>query len=274
MDDKRLNLLQLYFNQIKAFPLLTFEEELELAARIQQGEEGVRQRLIESNLRLVIKIARSYLSSDLSLLDIIQEGNLGLIHAAERYDPARHVRFSTYACWWIKQSIIRFLTNKRRLIRLPQRKEEIVRKIQKSYHTLTQRLTREPNSEEVSREIGVPLEDVNYVLGIVNGVLSLDTDRGESQSAGILEYHEDYTYNPERTLMNKVARDTTLRVLNRLKERERKILIYRYQINGGKRYTLKKISDKMGISAETVRQIEMRAIHKLQNSPELQNSLG
>ncbi|MDR0599662.1 MAG: RNA polymerase sigma factor RpoD/SigA [Treponema sp.] len=273
MNGKKFNLLQLYFDQIKNFPLLTFEEELELARRIQQGEEGVRQKLIESNLRLVVKIARSYLNPDIALLDLIQEGNLGLIHAAERYDPARNVRFSTYACWWIKQNIILFLTNKRRLIRLPQRKEELFRKIQRSYHSLSQRLTREPNPEEVAREIGVPMKDVNSVLGIANGIVSLNTGPEDAETAEVLKYQEDYTYNPERTLMNKVSRDSTLEVLNRLKEREKKVLMYRYQINGSKGHTLKKISAKMGISAETVRQIEIRAIHKIQNSPELRNVL-
>jgi RNA polymerase primary sigma factor len=260
--------LQIYFSQIKAFPLLTFEEELELAKRIRQGERACWQRLVESNLRLVVKIARAYMSPDIPLMDLIQEGNLGLIHAVDRYDPVRCVRFSTYANWWIKQSIVRFLVNKRRVIRLPHRKEEILQKVQKSYHTLTQELARKPTVEEIAREIGVTQKDVNSVLHMTN-ILSLDGDADESGSAGILEFHEDYTYNPERALLRKDSQAAVKKLLGSLKEREKNILMYRYQFKGTERYTLKKISAKMGISPETVRQIEMRAIKKLRNNPEV-----
>ncbi|MDR1143678.1 MAG: RNA polymerase sigma factor RpoD/SigA [Spirochaetaceae bacterium] len=255
--------LQIYFSQIKAFPLLTFEEELELARRIRQGERACRQKLVESNLRLVVKVARAYVCPDVPLMDLIQEGNLGLIHAVERYDPVRYVRFSTYAGWWIKQSITRFLVNKRRVIRLPCRKEEILQKVQKSYHTLTQRLAREPTVGEIAWEIGVIQKDVNSVLRMTN-ILPLDA--GEAGSAGILEFHEDYTYNPERALLRKDSQAAVQKLLDTLKEREKNILMYRYQFTGNGRYTLKKISAKMGISPETVRQIELRAIKKLRNS--------
>jgi RNA polymerase primary sigma factor len=257
-----------YFSQIKAFPLLTFKEELELAERIQQGEKACWRRLVESNLRLVVKIARAYVNPDLPLMDLIQEGNLGLIHAAERYDPARKVRFSTYANWWIKQSIIRFLANKQRIIRLPQRKEELVRKIQKSYHGLAQRLSRKPAVEEIAEEIGATPEDINSVLSITR-ILPLDTDDGDSGSPGILELHEDYTYNPERSFLRKDSQSAVMKLLNSLKKREKSILVHRYQLNGNKHYTLKTIGDKMGISPETVRQIEMKAIKKLRNNLEL-----
>jgi RNA polymerase primary sigma factor len=257
--------LQIYFSQIKAFPLLTFEEELELARRIQQGEEACWKRLVESNLRLVVKIARAYMSPDVPLMDLIQEGNLGLIHAVERYDPVRRVRFSTYANWWIKQGIVRFLVNKRRIIRLPHRKEEILQKVQKSYHTLTQLLTRKPTAGEIAREIGVAPKDVNSVLHMTN-ILPLDRDADEPGSAGILEFHEDYTYNPERALLRKDSESAIRKLLGSLKEREKNILMYRYQFKGNERYTLKKISAKMGISPETVRQIELRAIKKLRNN--------
>ncbi|MDR2073437.1 MAG: RNA polymerase sigma factor RpoD/SigA [Spirochaetaceae bacterium] len=267
MDDKT-RLLQIYFNQIKAYRLLSFEEELDLAKRIRWGERQCRQKLVESNLRLVVKIARSYLSPDLSVMDLIQEGNLGLIHAAELYDPAKQVRFSTYANWWIRQSIIRFLVNKRRIIRLPQRKEEILKKIQRAYHVLTQQLTRKPVPEEIAKEIGVPVGDVNTVLAMTNGILSLDAEADDSNSEGILDYHEDYTYNPERVFLRKDSKAATLKVLNSLKKREKDILMYRYQFNG-ERHTLKNIGAKMGISPETVRQIEIKALQKIQNNPSL-----
>jgi RNA polymerase primary sigma factor len=274
MNNKRLSLLQLYFNQIRTFPLLSFEEELEMARRIQNGEKQVRQNLVEANLRLVVKIARFYLRGEVSFLDLIQEGNIGLIHAAEKYDPARHVRFSTYANWWIRQSIIRYLFNKQRIIRLPHRKEEILGKIRRSYHVLAQKLTRDPNAEEIAREIGIPVADVISVLSATNGILSLDGDFNDPEAAGILEYHEDYTYSPEKAYLKKASKAATLKVVASLKEREKVILKYRYQLDGGERQTLKAISGKMGISAETVRQIEMRAIKKIRCSPELMGYLA
>jgi len=267
MTEKETDLLQLYFDQIRVFPLLSFEEEMDLAQRIQNGEKKAREILIESNLRLVIKIARSYLSSDVSLLDLIQEGNLGLIHAAERFDPARKSRFSTYAGWWVRQSISRFLANKRRLIRLPLRKEAMLRKVQKSHQLLIQRFTREPSPEEIAREAGISMEEVNAILAIATGILSLDIN--DPESGGILDYHEDYTYNPERALLREASKRATMAVLNCLKDEEKKILMYRYQLNGTEGQTLKSISSQMGISPETVRQIEMKAIKKIRTTPEL-----
>jgi RNA polymerase primary sigma factor len=259
------DVLQTYFDQIKAIPLLSFEEELSLSKHIQQGDERARQKLIESNLRLVVKIARIYVTSDVSFLDIIQEGNIGLIHAAEKYDHIKNVRFSTYASWWIRQSIIRFLANKRRAIRLPYRKEEILRKIQRAYHTLSQTLMHQPNSEEISREIGVPIEDIEFIMSISNSLISLERDAGD-ETTSMVDLHEDYTYSPERVFLKKSSRHDTLRFLDRLMDREKRILIYRYELNGYKRYTLKKIGDKMGLSPETVRQIELKALRKIRSS--------
>jgi RNA polymerase primary sigma factor len=257
------DILQAYFNQIKGIPLLTFEEELELSKRIQTGDPDARRKLIEANLRLVVKIARFYMTSDVSFMDIIQEGNIGLMHAAEKYDYLKNVRFSTYASWWIRQSISRFLANKRRTIRLPHRKEELLRKIQRAYHSLSQVLMRQPNTDEIAEEIGIPLEDVEYILYMTNGMVSLEMESGNDDSAAVVDLHEDYTYSPERAMLKKSSRDDTLRFLSRLKERERRILTYRYQLDGGEQYTLKKIGAKMGLSPETVRQIEIRALNKI-----------
>ncbi|MDR2021239.1 MAG: RNA polymerase sigma factor RpoD/SigA [Treponema sp.] len=253
--------LQAYFNQIKAIPLLSFEEELALSKRIQEGDQAARRRLIESNLRLVVKIARIYLTSDVSLLDIIQEGNMGLIHAVSKYSYTKNVRFSTYANWWIRQSITRYLSNKRRTIRLPHRKEEILKKMQRAYHVLSQILHRQPSSEEIAAEVGVSQEEVDLILSMTNGMVSLEMETGEDSA--VMDLHADYTYSPERALMKKVSRNDTIRFLDRLKDKEKRILMYRYQLNGGERYTLKRISAKMGISPETVRQIEIRALQKI-----------
>jgi RNA polymerase primary sigma factor len=271
MTEKKLSLLSLYFNQIKSFPLLTFEQEQEMAEQIQRGDGAVRQKLVESNLRLVVKIARSYMAPNVSFLDLIQEGNIGLIRAAEQFDPARQLRFSTYAGWWIRQGIIRFLVSKRRLIKLPHRKEELLRRAQRSYHALSQKLIREPSLNEIAREIGESPKDVAAVMAATGGILSLDAE--DSAAGNILEYHEDYTYNPERLLLQKDSRAAALRVLKSLKEREKNILMFHYQFKGEGRQTLKSIGERMGISPETVRQIEMRALQKIRSSPRLRNMI-
>jgi RNA polymerase primary sigma factor len=268
-SDNTDDILQTYFTQIKAISLLTFEEELELSRRIQQhGDEAARRRLIEANLRLVVKIARAYLAPDISLLDIIQEGNLGLIRAVEKYDHVRNIKFSTYAGWWIRQAISRFLINKRRVIRLPNRKEEILRRIQWANHSLSQTLARQPRTEEIAEEIDIPVEEVEFILNITSGFISFEMDIGSEENSAVMDVHEDYTYSPDKALMRQASRDATMRVLNHLKDREKRILVYRYQLNGGERCTLKKIGDKMGISPETVRQIEIKALQKIRGEAE------
>ncbi|MHB9293511.1 putative RNA polymerase primary sigma factor [Hollandina sp. SP2] len=252
--------LQAYFKQIKRIPLLTFEEELALSKRIQQGDVAARQKLVEANLRLVVKVVHPYLTPDVPLMDLIQEGNLGLIHAAEKYSHEKNVRFSTYANWWIRQFISRFLSDKRRIIRLPHRKEATFRKIRKAYHLLSQSLMQQPNTKAIAREVGIPVEDVEFIMTMTNGFISLDVE-GDDTSPAVLDIHEDYTYNPEQEFFQKVAlKDTLQMLLNRLKDQEKRILIYRYQLKGNKKYSLRKIGDKMGISAETVRQIELKAL--------------
>jgi RNA polymerase primary sigma factor len=269
------DVLRTYFDQIKSIPLLSFEEELELSKRIQKGDQAARQRMIESNLKLVITIAKAYILSDVPLIDLIQEGNLGLIHAAEKYDHNKNVRFSTYANWWIKQAISRSLAKKRRAIRLPQRKEELLRKIQRTDHILRQKLMRKPSSEEIAAEIGINPYEVNMILNMADTMLSFETESSQNEdSSSVMEIYEDYTYNPERSLMKQSLRDETIRHVNRLKERERKILTYRFQLNNSERYTLKTIGDKMGLSPETVRQIEIKALAKMRiNAEELKDCM-
>ena len=258
--------LQTYFEQIRDIPLLTFEEELDLSRCIQKGNEAARRRLIEANLRLVVKIARNFLTPDVSLMDLIQEGNMGLMRAVDKYDHKKNVRFSTYAAWWIRQVISRFMSDKRRTIRLPHRKEETLRKIQQAYHVLSQLFMRQPRPEEIAAEIGLPKEDVEFIMNLSHEIISLETEN--SESVAVLESHEDYTYNPERALIRKCSRQATLQVLNQLKEREKRILYYRYQLNGNSKCTLKHISSKMGLSTETIRQIEIKALRKLRGQAE------
>jgi RNA polymerase primary sigma factor len=262
------NTLQTYLNQIRAVPLLNFEEELELSRRIQGGDEKARTRLIEANLRLVVKIARNYSGPDIPLMDLIQEGNLGLIRAAEKYDHRREIHFSTYAAWWIRQSINRFLKDRRRPIRLPSYKEEILRKIQWARQKLSQALMRQPRTSEIAEETGLPVREIEELLTISNSALSLETEGSGEDASGMIEFQEDYTYNPERARLRKSSRADPLRALNRLKARERRIIAWRYQLNGGERGTLKKIGAKMGLSPETIRQIEIQALRNIRSQDE------
>jgi RNA polymerase primary sigma factor len=212
-----------------------------------------------------VKIAKGYKTTDVALLDLIQEGNLGLMKAAEKFDHAKNVRFSTYASWWIKQSIVRSLSNKRRTIRLPHRKEEKIRKIKKVINVLSQQLMREPCFAEIAEEIGATVREVENLLRISNSVISLDGDSKED-SGTLQEVFEDYSFDPNKELINKSLKEDTLKFLGKLMEREKQILLYRYSFFGGKKYTLKSIGDELGISPETVRQIEMRALKKLRMS--------
>ena len=259
---KNEDALKMYFKQIKKARLLTFEEELTLSRRIQQGDELARQKLIESNLRLVVKIAKAYATPDMNFLDIVQEGNLGLIKAATKYDHRKNVRFSTYAAWWIRQSILRSLSNKRRAIRLPYRKEETLKRIKRTYYTLNQVFNRKPTTAEVAEELNMSEEAVSAILNYGGGIASLDGEMAP-EAGSLMEVYEDTTYAPDRELMEKSLREDTLKFLEHLMEKERKILMYRFSFYGGKKYTLKTIGEELGISPETVRQIEMRALKKL-----------
>ena len=255
-----------YINQIKKIPLLTFEEELELSRRIQDGDSAARKKLIEANLRLVVKIAKNYFSRDFSFMDLIQEGNMGLMRAVEKYDYRRENRFSTYAACWIRQAISRYLSDKRRHIRLPHRKEEMFGKIQHATNTLHQLYMRKPNTEEIAAEIGVSANEVKAVLNHSYDTLSLDNTAGNNENGAVIEYFGDNSYSPERSFLRKNSRKAALDMLKNLKDRERNVIIFRYQLNGGRSYTLKNISDKTGLSTEAVRQIEFRALRKLRNN--------
>jgi len=256
------DLLETYFKQIKVYPLLSFEEELELSKQIQGGNTNALHKLVNSNLRLVVKIAGMFNVPEIHIMDIIQEGNIGLLQAAGKYDYRKNVRFCTYASWWIRQFISRYIANKRRIVRLPQRKEETLRKIQRAYNILCQTLMHQPNNTDIAKELGIPVRDVDSFINMAADSLSFDQNVTDDE-VRTMDIHEDYTYSPERSLMKQASRDGTMRILSKLKDNERRILSYRYQLNGCERYTLREIGDKLDLSPETVRQIEMRALRKI-----------
>ncbi|MDR3356676.1 MAG: RNA polymerase sigma factor RpoD/SigA [Spirochaetaceae bacterium] len=254
-----------YIEQVKKIPLLSPEEEQGLTGRAAEGNQSAIKRLIEANLRLVIKIGQKYVSNDISLMDIIQEGNVGLMHAVEKFDLSKNVRFATYAVLWIKQSIARFVVSKRRAIRLPFKKEELLRKIYIAEHILHQKLGRAPKVEEIASETGYSLCDVELVMNISSNPLSLEAEFSENENCSFAEICEDSRQcNPEREFIMHSSRNETRRFLKRyLNFRERNVILHRFRFVESDVYTFKKLGDVMGISAEAVRQIEKRALNKI-----------
>lgn len=261
--------LRFYYDKIKTIPLLSAQEEKDLSLAVQNGDESARTGLIEANLRLVIKIAQGYTNYDVPLIDLIQEGNIGLIKAAERFDFRRNVRFSTYASWWIKQAITRALVNTRRAIRLPHRKEELVKCIHRTFSYLHQINAREPSHAEIADELCLSVQAVNDAMEISGSVVSLDGETENNETGSILDVYADDSYRPDIALIKNDIKENTISLLEALLEKEKQVLIYRFEFYGHKRSTLKGISQTMGVSVETVRQIEKRAIKKLRAHPML-----
>jgi len=265
-DDSDLT-LHAYLEEISRFKLLDFDEELDFSRRIENGDHAALTALINANLRLVVKIAKAYVSPDMVLMDLIQEGNLGLIKAAEKYDYRKEVRFSTYASWWIKQSISRAITNKKRAIRLPHRKEEALKRLQRISDEFAQEYFRQPSLEELAAYTGMKEQDVSSVMDLASSTISLDSEINLNNGT-LLDVLEDNSFSPDRELVKKSLEEDTRRFLDVLRDREKTILMYRFAFDGGKKQTLKMIGEKMGISPETVRQIEMRALKKLRHEAE------
>jgi len=251
-----------YFRSIKSIGLLNREEEEILSRKIAQGDDSARTRLIEANLRLVVRIARSMWNPSLSLTDLIQEGNIGLMKAAEKFDGSRNVKFSTYAAWWIRQSIGRSLVNTGRAIRLPHRKEELIRKVQAERSIMSQTLQRQPTSGEISEKLGIPEKKLNDVLMFAEHIAGFEA-QVDQDSYTILDLYEDYTYSPETLFSETIVAEQTDRLLSVLKERERYVISQRFELGGHKRQSLKRMGSRMGLSPETVRHIEKRALQRL-----------
>ncbi|HPY87184.1 MAG TPA: RNA polymerase sigma factor RpoD/SigA [Spirochaetota bacterium] len=267
------NSLKYYFDQIKIGNLLTPEEEVELSKRIQKGDALALDKMIRCNLRLVVKIAKRYMTPEWQLCDLIQEGNIGLMKAAEKFDYRKKVKFSTYASWWIKQAIIRSISNKRRIIRLPHRKEEKLKKINKTISELTQELNRSPSVEEISDKVGYKEIDIINLKNITENFVSIDSEVNE-EGFVFLNFLNDEKYCPERILSQDNLKKLTEEILESLKIKEKEILKQRFAFDDRKKETLKSIAKKLGINPESVRQIEIKAIKKIrENYPHLKEYL-
>lgn len=258
--------LSLYLKEIKTFPLLTLEEEKDLIIKAQKGNKSARDKLINCNQRLVVSIANKHQHSGLSLMDLIQEGNFGLIAAIDKFELSMDYKFSTYASWWIKQTISRALDNKGRLIRLPSYMVEEMNKFQKTIKILTTELNREPSIEEISKKMNLSQEQIQIFLNYSAEPTSLDTNIDDDDEATLGELIADTSIlTPEESLDIKVKTEILNSILNTLEEREKEILQLRYGLTGEQPKTLEEIGKKYKITKERIRQIEAKALQKLRN---------
>jgi RNA polymerase primary sigma factor len=262
--------LQLFLNEIRRYPLLTKDEEIELAKRIEQGDLEAKERMINSNLRLVVSIAKKYQGQELSLLDLIQEGIFGLIRAAEKFDYRKGFKFSTYATFWIRQAIQRGLANKARTIRIPVHIGQRERKIARAERELSAKLGRDPTDEEVAAEAELPLDQVEEVREAARAVTSLDRPVGEEGETALGDLLESGQPAIDEEVEVSLAEETLRRTIEELPEPERDVVKLRYGINGDDPQPLRETGRRLGLSAERVRQIESKALKLLATKRELE----
>ncbi|MCB5162033.1 RNA polymerase sigma factor RpoS [Marinomonas algarum] len=260
-----LDVTQLYLSEIGFTPLLTMEEEVFFSRLALKGDESARKRMIESNLRLVVKISRRYLNRGLSLLDLIEEGNLGLMRAVEKFDPERGFRFSTYATWWIRQTIERAIMNQTRTIRLPIHVVKELNIYLRAARELTQQLDHEPSAEEIADKLDCPVEDVQKILGLNEKVSSLDaTFGGEHNDKSFTEVLADTLHQgPEADRQEGDVQQSIDLWLNELDEKQREVITRRFGLRGHEASTLEYVGEEIGLTRERVRQIQMEALRKL-----------
>lgn len=267
LDDASDDSVRLYLREIGKIPLLNSEEELELAQKVVAGDKRAKDKMAEANMRLVVSIAKRYSGRGLDLLDLIQEGNTGLLRAVEKFDPDKGFKFSTYATWWIRQAITRAIADQARTIRIPVHMVETINKLLRTQRRMTQELNREPTIEELAKELEMEPEKVEYVIKIKQDITSLDAgvgrDEGEDDSV-LGDFIEDEdTATPEESATNQLLKEQVQAVLSSLSEREQKIIKMRFGLENGKSHTLEEVGQEFAVTRERIRQIEAKALAKL-----------
>ena len=258
---------QLYLRQIGEYPLITVEEEVVLAGRIKKGDQEARHKMVRSNLRLVVKIARDYSNFGLPLLDLISEGNIGLMKAVERFDPQKGGKLSTYAAWWIKQSIKRALANQSKTIRLPVHLVDKIAKLRRVSAQLTEELGREPTDQELAEEVGMAEAKVAALKSAAIRPTSLDQPISDDDSNALGDIiGDDQAFDPYEILRDKDLRDEVGDLLDVLDDRERKIINCRFGLDGQKTKTLEEVGVKFGVTRERIRQLQNIALRKLRRA--------
>jgi len=261
---EELDATRMYLSEIGFSPLLTAQEEVYFARRVLQGDAAARNRMVESNLRLVVKIARRYMNRGLSLLDLIEEGNLGLIHAVEKFDPERGFRFSTYATWWIRQTIERALMNQTRTIRLPIHIIKEINGYLRVTRQLTQSLDHEPSAEEIAQVMGKSVADVKRMLQLNERVASVDTPIGKDEDRSLLDaIPDDNNPDPSQLLQDADLNEKLDLWLDQLNDKQRIVVKRRFGLGGQEKATLEQVGNEIGVTRERVRQIQIDALRRL-----------
>lgn len=272
---RQLDATQIYLNEIGFSPLLSAEEEVYFARLAQSGDEAGRKRMIESNLRLVVKIARRYVNRGLTLLDLIEEGNLGLIRAVEKFDPERGFRFSTYATWWIRQTIERAIMNQTRTIRLPIHVVKELNLYLRAARELTQKLDHEPSPEEIADLLDKPVADVKRMLGLNERIASVDTPIGGNGDKSLLDtVPDEAAADPAELLQDSDLRGSIDGWLDQLSSKQQEVLARRFGLRGYKMSTLEEVGHEIGLTRERVRQIQVEALKRLRDILEKQGLSG
>ena len=270
--------VRMYLREIGKIPLLTFDEELDLAKRILEGDEEAKQKLAESNLRLVVSIAKKYVGSGMLFLDLIQEGNMGLIKAVEKFDYTKGFKFSTYATWWIRQAITRAIADQARTIRIPVHMVETINKLIRTSRNLLQQMGREPTPEEIAKEMEIPVEKVVEIQKIAQDPVSLETPIGEEEDSHLGDFIQDEdSPAPHDAASYTLLKEQLEEVMNTLTPREAKVLKLRFGLEDGKTRTLEEVGKEFNVTRERIRQIEAKALRKLRHpsrSKKLRDYMG
>lgn len=267
LDDVSDDSVRLYLREIGKIPLLTSEEELALAQRVVAGEKKAKDKMAEANMRLVVSIAKRYSGRGLDFLDLIQEGNTGLLRAVEKFDPDKGFKFSTYATWWIRQAITRAIADQARTIRIPVHMVETINKLLRTQRRMTQELNREPTIEELSAELELEPEKIEYIMKIKQDISSLDAGvgrDGDEEDSVLGDFIEDEdTVSPEESAAGQLLKEQVRDVLSSLSDREQKIVRMRFGLDNGKSHTLEEVGQEFAVTRERIRQIEAKALTKL-----------